>query len=260
MDIVLFGTALVILTVAERIPRLQFQTSSFFRVFFVSDLWYFVTGVLLLSLMMRAQALPWAGVFSEGIHRTLTETPFGLTMGLALVLHDLGAYVCHRLFHRFNWLWEFHKVHHSSRTLDWLATFRAHLLEHALRHLLSPVLLIMLGFPLLAVGIVSAITGVWAALVHANLSVSWRWLEPMLITPRLHRLHHVPATNTRNFGVFLSVWDRLGGTLVTDPTAALQPTSVPGAVERYPQTWPQQFVEPFTRSTMCEPGTYKTAA
>jgi lathosterol oxidase len=260
MDLALFGLALAILVGAERLPRLRFQPSAFFRPFFVSDVWYLATGVILLSVVMRTQALPWAGVFSVSLRQMLADTPFVLTVGLALILHDLGAYFSHTLLHRFTLLWEFHKVHHSSRTLDWLATFRAHLCEHALRHLLSPVLLILLGFPLIAVGIASAATGVWAALVHANLGGSWRWLEPVLITPRLHRWHHVPATSTRNLGVFLSVWDRLGGTLATDATAALQPTGVPGAVERYPQTWPHQFVEPFTRRTLYEQKTDKTAA
>jgi lathosterol oxidase len=245
MDLLLFGTALMLLIAVERMPRLQLHASPFFRPFFVSDFWYLATGAVLLSVVMRTQALPWAGIFSESIRQTLADAPLMLTGGMALVLHDLGAYLSHIMLHRFTLLWEFHKVHHSSRALDWLATFRAHLCEHALRHLLSPVLLILLGFPLIAVGMASAVTGVWAALVHANLGGSWRWLEPVLISPRLHRLHHVPATSTRNFGVFLSVWDRLGGTLATDPTAALQPLGVPGAVERYPQTWPQQFVEPF---------------
>jgi len=260
MDLLLFGTALMLLIAVERLPRLQLHASPFFRPFFVSDFWYLATGAVLLSVVMRTQALPWAGIFSESIRQTLAEAPFMLTGGMALVLHDLGAYLLHMMLHRFTLLWEFHKVHHSSRTLDWLATFRAHLCEHALRHLLSPVLLIILGFPLIAVGMASLVTGVWAVLVHANLGGSWRWLEPVLITPRLHRLHHVPATSTRNFGVFLSVWDRLGDTLVTDPTAALQPTGVPGAVERYPQTWPQQFVEPFTRRTTYEQTAYKAAA
>lgn len=260
MDLLLFGTALVMLIMAERIPRLQFHASPFFRPFFISDVWYLATGGLLLSLVMRTQALPWAGVCSESIRQTLADTPFMVTAGLALVLHDLGAYISHVLLHRFHVLWEFHKVHHSSRILDWLATFRAHLCEHALRHLLSPVLLIVLGFPLFAVGIVSAVTGVWAAVVHANLGVSWRWLEPILITPRLHRLHHVPATSTYNLGVFFSVWDRLSGTLETNPTAALQPIGVPGGVEQYPQTWLQQFIEPFTRRTTYEQETYKAAA
>jgi sterol desaturase/sphingolipid hydroxylase (fatty acid hydroxylase superfamily) len=210
--------------------------------------------------MMRGQALPWAGVFSESLQRTLADAPFALTIGLAIILHDLGGYGSHLLLHRIDTLWKLHKVHHSSRTLDWLATFRAHILEHALRHFLSPVLLILLGFPLTAVGIASAVTAAWAVLVHANLDVSWYWLEPILITPRLHRLHHVPATSERNLGVFLSVWDRLCGTLETNSTAALHPLGVPGAVDSYPQTWPRQFIEPFVQRTVRKEETYKAAA
>ena len=183
-----------------------------------------------------------------------------LTVCLAIIVHDLGGYGSHILLHRSAALWELHKVHHSSRTLDWLATFRAHILEHALRHFLSPVLLILLGFPLSAVGIASVVLAVWAALVHANLGVSWRWLDLIFITPRLHRLHHVPATSTHNLGVFLSIWDRLRGTLETNPTAPLQPTGVPGAVETYPQTWPRQLLEPFRRRPAHEQETYEAAA
>ena len=260
MDLLFFGVALVTLIIAERIPRLQFQPSSLVRPFFLSDLFYLATGGVLLSLVMRAQAVPWAGVFNEGVRRALADAPFAMTVPIALILYDLGAYVTHILLHRVNMLWELHKVHHSSRTLDWLATFRAHILEHALRHLLSPVLLILLGFPLAAVGIASGVLAAWAALVHSNLDVSWRWLEPILMTPRLHRLHHVPATSARNLGVFFSVWDQLHGTLETNPTASLQPTGVPGAVDTYPQTWPRQLVEPFIRRTEHEKETYKAAA
>jgi len=260
MDLLFFGAGLLILTIAERMSWLQFQPSSLFRPFFVSDLFYLATGGILLSLMMRDQALPWAGVFSESLQRTLADAPFILMVSIAIIFHDLGGYGSHLLLHRINALWELHKVHHSSRTLDWLATFRAHILEHTLRHFLSPVLLILLGFPLAAVGIASVVLAAWAALVHANLGVSWHWLEPILITSRLHRLHHVPATSERNFGVFFSVWDRLRGTLETNPTAPLQPTGVPGAVNTYPQTWPRQLVEPFVQRTVQKQESYKAAA
>ena len=174
MDVLLFGAALLTLIAAERIPRLRFQKAPFFRRFFLSDLWYLASGAVALSLAMRAQALPWAGIVSENLARMLEALPFALTVSVAIVLHDLGGYGSHILLHRLDALWELHKVHHSSRSLDWLATFRAHILEHALRHLFSPVVLIVLGFPLVAVGIASAVPGAWAALVHANLGASWR--------------------------------------------------------------------------------------
>ena len=260
MDVLFFGVLVGLLVLAERVPWLQFQASPFLRRFFLSDFWYLATGAIFLSLAMRAQALPWAGILGKDILRALESMPFALTVGAAVVLHDLGGYASHVLLHRIDMLWELHKVHHSSRTLDWLATFRAHILEHALRHFFSPVLLILLGFPLTAVGVASVLLGVWAVVVHANLNVTWRWLEPILITPRLHRLHHVPATSENNLGVFLSVWDRLRGTLVVDPAAQLQPTGVPGAVETYPQTWPRQLIEPFTRKAEREQATYTAAA
>jgi sterol desaturase/sphingolipid hydroxylase (fatty acid hydroxylase superfamily) len=260
MDLLLFGVALMTLIIAERMPRLRFQPSLLFRPFFLSDLFYLATGGILLSFLMRAQAVPWAGVFNEGVRRALADAPFAMTVPIALILYDLGAYVTHILLHRVNTLWELHKVHHSSRTLDWLATFRAHILEHTLRHFMSPVLLIVLGFPLMVVGMVGAFYGAWAAFNHANVRLPLGFAESMFITPRLHRLHHVPATSERNLGTIFSVWDRLRGTLETSPTALLYPTGVPGAVETYPQTWPRQLVEPFTRKIVHEKETYKAAA
>jgi sterol desaturase/sphingolipid hydroxylase (fatty acid hydroxylase superfamily) len=260
MDLLLLGIALVALITAERVPRLRFQSLPLLRPYFVSDLFYLATGGILLSLLMRDQALQWAGIFGASLQQTLVNAPFALTVGLAIVLHDLGGYGSHMLLHHVNALWELHKVHHSSRTLDWLATFRAHILEHALRHLLSPVFLILLGFPLTAVAIASVVLAIWAALVHANLDVSWRWLEPILITPRLHRLHHVPATSERNLGVFLSIWDRLRGTLETSLAAVLQPTGVSGAVDTYPQTWFRQLAEPFTQRAAAKQEGDKVAA
>ena len=48
---------------------------------------------------------------------------------LALLGLDVGNYFAHYCLHRFDVLWQFHKTHHSSRKLDWLATFRSHIGE-----------------------------------------------------------------------------------------------------------------------------------
>src|SRR5262245_22059684 len=64
---------------------------------------------------------------------------------LALISIHLGNYAAHCLLHRYDVLWEIHKIHHSSRLLDWLATFRSHILEQALRRLLAPLMLILVG-------------------------------------------------------------------------------------------------------------------
>jgi len=184
---------------------------------------------------------------TAGVAPALHALPAPLALGIAIVLYDLGAYASHLLLHRVDSLWRLHEVHHSSPTLDWIATFRGHVGEHALRHLLSPALLLLAGFPVACVALATAIYTAWAAFVHANLRIRLRFLGPQLITPRLHRLHHVPGTSGRNLGTIFSLWDRMRGTLVTDPAAPLGPLGVPGREASYPQAWLAQLVEPFRR-------------
>jgi len=240
------ATALLAIALLERLPALRFERVPFPRRYLATDALYLASGVLALGLLMRQQAHALAPARGLGV-AALAALPPVLAVAFATVLYDLASYVTHFLLHRVEVLWRLHKVHHSSRTLDWLATYRAHVLEHALRHLLSTVLLLLIGFPLGVVAVAATLYAIWAALGHSNLGIRLRVLEPVLITPRLHRLHHVPATSEHNLGTILSLWDRLRGTLVTDPRAATGPLGVPGEVETYPQSWLPQLVEPLRR-------------
>ena len=243
MDKSILLATLVLIAATERVPALRFERLPLLRPFFTTDLVYFITGATALGLLLRAQAVGWADLAGLGAF-VFPVLPFGVVVVLATVLHDLGGYASHLLLHRIDVLWKFHKVHHSSRRLDWLAAFRAHFVEHALRHLLSPVALILLGVPLPAVAAAAAIYGAWAALGHANLRVDLAFLEPVLVTPRLHRLHHVPGTSAANFGTIFTFWDRLHRTLVTDANAPLTPIGVPGEEDTYPQQWLPQLIQP----------------
>jgi lathosterol oxidase len=234
---------LLALSVVERTPLFRFTRSFFFRPFFATDVTYLLTGGVVLGLMLRNQAAQWVDA-TPGAGLEFDTIPRPLLVVIAIVFYDLGAYASHLLLHRFPMLWALHKVHHSSRALDWLATFRAHIMEHALRHLASPVLLILLGIPIEVVGIAGAVYTAWAAINHANVRVNLWFLEALFITPRLHRLHHVPDTSERNLGTIFSLWDRLRGTLLTTATARQELLGVPGEVETYPQSWLLQLVEP----------------
>jgi sterol desaturase/sphingolipid hydroxylase (fatty acid hydroxylase superfamily) len=227
-----------VLLLLERVPRLRCEALPLVRRYAGTDMIYLLSSGILLSLAARDLA-----------GRLLApERGFAASLPLyagAFVLFDAGAYVSHRLLHRVGALWALHKVHHSSRSLDWLATFRGHILEHGIRQLFSPVLLIAAGVPLTVVGPTAALHAAWAAFVHSNLAPRLRWLDPICITPRLHRLHHVAATCDRNFGTVFSAWDRLSGTLLTDTAAGSGgPLGVPGQIDTYPQTWGAQLVEP----------------
>jgi sterol desaturase/sphingolipid hydroxylase (fatty acid hydroxylase superfamily) len=246
MESLLLPVTLAAIVLAERLPRLRFERSRFRRRHFGTDVIYLATGAFGLGLVLRE-----AGVRAVAGLGTLVPDlaalPLPAALLLATLLYDLAAYATHLLLHRVAPLWRLHKVHHSSPTLDWLAAFRAHILEHALRHLASTGALLALGLPLPAVAGAASLYAAWAAFNHANLRLDLRLLEPLLVTPRLHRLHHVPATSERNLGTIFSLWDRLRGSLVTDAGAAPLRLGVPGEVDSYPQSWPAQLAQPFRK-------------
>ncbi len=79
---------------------------------------------------------------------------------------------------------------------------------------------------------------------HSNLGINLRWLEPVLVTPRLHRRHHVPSTTQTNYGGIFTIWDRLFGTLVRADTAPDERFGVPGEIDTYPQRFAAAFRQP----------------
>ena len=170
--------------------------------------------------------------------------PRWVSVPLALVALDAGNYFAHWLLHRVDVLWEFHKVHHSSRTLDWLATFRSHFVEQALRRLVAPVLLVVAGFPLDTVVAAAGLFTAWATFNHSNLRARLGPLEALLVTPGFHRAHHVPRTAERNLGTVFTVWDLLRGTLIRAEPAADVELGVPLETASYPQDWLRQLVKP----------------
>ncbi|MBM4383778.1 MAG: sterol desaturase family protein [Deltaproteobacteria bacterium] len=217
----------------------------FLRPHFAADLTFFATGVVALGLTMRSAA---AALGAQLGFAPLAAWPPVAALALALLVYDLGAWLAHRAMHHFAFLWEAHKVHHASPHLDWLAAFRMHPLEHAIRHAISPVLMLLAGFPAAHVAVASILAGGWAAFVHGNLQVGSRALEWLLVTPRLHHLHHIPESCEQNFGAIFSVWDRLARRLTTAPAARDAKLGVPGEEHSHPHGWWAQVRTPFVRA------------
>jgi sterol desaturase/sphingolipid hydroxylase (fatty acid hydroxylase superfamily) len=234
----------VFFALAERSRYARLFAQPFLRARFADDV-----GLLLVGWLATAKlSLVWVGAASATLHATagpIAGWPRWLLVPAAVLFLDLGNYLCHWLMHRVDLLWRFHQVHHSSRKLDWLATFRSHLVEQLLRRALAPVLLVLIGFPLSVIAIAGGVFTAWAIWNHANLRPAPRWLEWVFITPRLHRLHHQPATTERNLGTIFTFWDRLRGTLVDG--RASEELGVPGEVTSYPQGFLPLLREPFRR-------------
>lgn len=117
--------------------------------------------------------------------------------------------------------------------------------EQLLRRALATLVLIAAGVPFPAVGIAAAIFFAWATFNHANLRLPLGRLECVLMTPRLHRVHHVSATTERNLGTVLTCWDRLRGSFLRADPPPDATFGLPRERRTYPQDWARQFVAPW---------------
>jgi sterol desaturase/sphingolipid hydroxylase (fatty acid hydroxylase superfamily) len=227
----------------ERVSGLRFRASPFLRPFFRTDVfWQLSTFGVVLAARPFLPRLP-TSPLTEGLHAL--AWPFAI--GLAVVVYDLTAFLIHKGLHRSDVLWEIHKVHHSSRTLDWLAATRQHTAEGLLRNVPSQAVLFAVGFPPEAVAGAVLIYAAFAAMGHANLRIPLPSAECLFITPRLHRLHHVPASSGTNFATVFSFWDRLSGHLTVRDVGRQELLGVPDEVETYPQSFGRAFLEPIRR-------------
>lgn len=141
----------------------------------------------------------------------------GLTLAAGFLLLDLLRYALHRCEHAVPLFWRFHALHHSDPDVDVTTAVRHHPIEYIAASAVYWFALIVLDIPAgaaLAHGL--AVFGI-AAVQHGNVRLPAgleRLLQPVLVTPDMHRIHHSIGADeaNSNYGAVLSVWDRLFGT------------------------------------------------
>ena len=132
---------------------------------------------------------------------------------VGILLFDFTIYWAHRWSHEVTFLWRFHAIHHSTKTLDWVSGFRNHPLEAAI---LAPpfVFLVVAGFSAEFAGALAVIQIITGLFLHANVRWRWRPLHRIVITPEFHHWHHSndDGAHNSNYSVFLPLWDIAFGT------------------------------------------------
>lgn len=228
----------------ERSRPLRFRELTRPRPHLATDLaWYGVAIVATaLSVFLLQPIL--ARISIRPLRTALEDVPFVAKLAIGVVVFDLVSFLIHRALHRSDRLWRVHKVHHSTLELDGLATTRTHMAENMLRFVPGQALLFLVGMPVSVVAPTVAVAAIYGVSNHSNLGIDLRRLEWLLVTPRLHRRHHVPATTMNNYGGILTLWDRLAGTLVRADTAPDERYGVPGEVDSYPQRFVDAFAQP----------------
>jgi sterol desaturase/sphingolipid hydroxylase (fatty acid hydroxylase superfamily) len=134
-----------------------------------------------------------------------------------LFLDFWSAYLAHVLMHKFTWLWNFHRVHHSDEMVDVSTAFRQHPLESVYRIVFQIIGLGLLGAPMVGLIIYQTISSVTGQLEHANIRLNPtldKVLSVVFITPNFHKPHHSCDEKyaNANYGNIFSIWDRLFGT------------------------------------------------
>jgi len=145
----------------------------------------------------------------------VNNLPLWLGLLIFFVVSDFVQWNTHRLLHRSNFLWNFHKVHHSVKEMGFAAHLRYHWMEPIVyKSLLYIPIAIIGGFDAQQVAIVHFFAIVVGHLNHANLGWDYGFLKYLFNNPKMHIWHHAKKLPEHvrygaNFGLTLSLWDYL---------------------------------------------------
>lgn len=206
----------------------------------------------------------------NGVYSLLEKvfSDFGVTMeyltvidlsGLAMVwqlliffvILDFVQWFTHILLHRYPFLWEFHKVHHSVAEMGFAAHLRYHWMENILYKPLKTLGVMLLGgFEPEQAYIVHFAAITIGHLNHANIKLTYGPFKYIFNNPVMHLWHHVyhlPEGHAHgiNYGISLSIWDYIFKTAsIPNPEDGEIKLGFPG-VEEFPEDFKGQFIYGF---------------
>jgi sterol desaturase/sphingolipid hydroxylase (fatty acid hydroxylase superfamily) len=132
---------------------------------------------------------------------------------LFFVFNDFVQWFTHVLLHKYNFLWQFHKVHHSVKEMGFAAHLRYHWMENILyKPFKTFVVMLLVGGEPMDAFIVHFIAIAIGHLNHANIKITWGPLKYVFNNSVMHLYHHIkilPENREKgiNFGISLSIWD-----------------------------------------------------
>lgn len=171
---------------------------------------------------------------------------------ILFVARDFIQWNVHRLLHWSPWLWKFHQVHHSVRQMGFAAHLRYHFMETIVYRSIEYLPLAMIGFGIQDFILVHLFTLTIGHLNHANIYLPLGPLQYIFNSPQMHIWHHseqLPEGRSGvNYGLTLSVWDYLFGTVWMPKNGRDIKLGFPG-VDEYPHGFFSQMFQPFKRKT-----------
>lgn len=239
------------------------KNQSIFRRDFWLDGFYMFFNVFLFSLVAyNAISNVAVEAFNDflslfGIHNLVAvqvqSWPVWAQWLLLFLLADFIQWNVHRILHRVDWLWEFHKLHHSVKEMGFAAHLRFHWMETILYKSAQYIPLAMIGFGIEEFFIVHAFAMAIGHLNHANLNWDYGPLKYIFNNPKMHIWHHARDLPDEkrygvNFGLSLSLWDYLFGTAWIPRSGRDIELGFPDD-EQFPEDFGHQVIYPMWRKT-----------
>jgi len=159
------------------------KKQSIFRKDFWMDGFYMFFNFFIFSLIIyNAASDVVVTLFNDGIqaisgfnlqaNNPLNDFPVWAILLIGFVVRDFVQWWIHRLLHKSDRLWEFHKVHHSVQEMGFAAHLRYHWMENVVYRTLEYVPLALLGIGLHDFFVIHIFTLAWGHFNHSNIRVS----------------------------------------------------------------------------------------
>ncbi len=180
---------------------------------------------------------------------------FMIKVLFAIVFLDFAIYWQHRVFHLIPVFWRLHRVHHTDTEYDVTTALRFHTFEIFLSYAIKCALVLIMGIPAVAIIIFEVLLNFCAMFNHGNYALPKLLEKPvrsLIVTPSMHRVHHsvVNHETNSNYGFCLSIWDRMFGSYIEEPSN--DPLTMDIGIEsfrdRSEQRLDKLLIQPFSKS------------
>ena len=219
----LLGSALIFIFI-EKLFALR-KDQPVFRPEWQTDFHHFIVNHMIVGFVLLATNLLVHKLFgwatNDGIRGWVQNLNFFVAVFLIVLVADLVQYWTHRAYHEVPLMWRLHAVHHSVKSMDWLAGSRQHILELIITRTLVLAPIYVLGFSKEVIDTYIVIVGFQAVFNHANVSVRLGPLRYVIVTPNFHHWHHSQDDEAidKNYAAHFAFIDHLFGTAVQSDRA-----------------------------------------
>lgn len=217
------------------------------------DLFYYLVSSLLVQILTYLTLAPSNFVIHTqnigAVRAWAHDLPWIVQLIAIMLLTDLAQYWLHRAFHRVPFLWGFHAVHHSAKSMDWIAGARMHFIEIIILRSVTATPALIIGFDESALQAYMLIVYISSTFIHSNLGTNFGFLEKIFVSPRFHHWHHgldKEAVDV-NFAIHFPFLDRLFGTYHLPDGKWPSGYGIQG--HPVPLGYWKQFLYPFRRTT-----------